>query len=48
MLLAITCDCLYYFTEQLTDGSRHTHCMALVMPRDVVDGGIQDVHREPL
>jgi hypothetical protein len=34
--------------EQSTDGSRHAHCVAMVMPQDIINGGIRNVHHEPL
>jgi hypothetical protein len=48
MLLVITCNCSCYSTEQSTNGCRYTYCMALIMPRDLVNGGIWDVHCQPL
>jgi hypothetical protein len=34
--------------EQSTDGSKYTHCVALVMPRNIIYRGIWDVHCESL
>jgi hypothetical protein len=48
MLLAVTCNCLCYSMEQLTDGRKYVHCVALVMPQNIINRGIRDVHHEPL
>ena len=48
MLLTITYDCPCYSMEQSTDRTRYTHCVALVMSRDLIDRDIWDIRHQPL
>jgi hypothetical protein len=42
MFLAITSDFPCYSMEQSTDGCRYAHCVALIMPRELIHHGIRD------